>query len=316
MEKINILASGNDTYSFATKVFLISLLENRINRNVDIYFLYNKLSMENRTSIMEVVRRYSGCDIIFIEILPNMFEGVPLKATTNEYITVETYFRMAINEVLPMNISKILYLDTDIIVNKPFTELYDKEFDDDMVAYVCEDYGIRIATKIRKHVFSNLGFEDDYTYFNAGVLLLNMKYIQKYFPFSVFKKFIKEYRDKLIFHDQDVLNYLFKGRVKYLDYHIFNCRPFYFEKSKRREKIILDTSVIIHYGEKPWNDDFYDMCGDVFWKYANSIEGEEARIKHQINNNIYIKANKRKLQIKIVKRNIKAFIMSLMKGKY
>lgn len=312
---INILIAGNNTYSFGINVFVISLLENSKRRSVHIYFMYNDFSEENQHRLRKTVTRYFGCTIDFIYIGEKFFSYVPLKATTNKYITVETYFRMAMSEVLPENIDRILYLDTDIIVDKDYLDFYNLELGEDIVAYVCQDYGLVMNDKVRKNVYHNLAFNETDLYFNAGVLLLNMKNVRRYFSLDVFKEFILNNYNKLIFHDQDVLNKLFRGRVEYVDYNIYDCRPFYYPYSKAYNKKIVDTAVIIHYGEKPWNADFTDLAGELFWKYALIGNYTEEHSKWLEDNKKYKSKNCMKIVIKIIKRNVKAFIMKLDKGK-
>lgn len=312
---INILLAGNDTYSFATNVFVISLLENSKNRPVHIYFMYSDFSEENRQRLKKTVTRYTGCTIDFVYIEKDIFSDVPLEATTNKYITVETYFRMAMSEVLPEDIDRILYLDTDIIVDKDYFDFYNMEFGENIVAYVCQDYGLVMNDKVRKSVYRNLGFNDTDLYFNAGVLLLNMKNIRRHFTLDIFKEFILNNYNKLIFHDQDVLNKLFKDKVKYVDYNLYDCRPFYYPYSRIYNKKIVDNAIIIHYGEKPWNADFTDIAGELFWKYALIGNYTEEYNRWLEDNKKYKNKKCIKIIIKIIKRNLKALIMKLDKRK-
>lgn len=309
----NILISGNDTYSFAIKVFLFSLLKNSKD-DVTIYFLYNDLNENNMVAIRAEVNQFSYARIEFIFVPNYLFKDVPLKAVTNSYITIETYFRMAVGELLPKKVDRILYLDTDIIVNGNYEEFYNHKFERESVALVCEDYGFKIAKSLKAQVYRNLGLEKDYRYFNAGVILINMENFRKYFSLNMFLEYVNENREKLMFHDQDVLNAMFKNRLEYADYSIYNCRPFFYAISSKNEKKISENAVFIHYGEKPWNTDFSDMSGKIFWRYASEAGFDKEYNIFIEKNAKYRTAYKKRIFIKKIKRNIKLRLLRTIIG--
>lgn len=306
MKDINILLAGNNAYAFNTQVFLISLLENSRNRNVHLYFLYNDFSEKNMDKLNKIIHQYNA-SVDYLYIDKKLFGNVPIKAITNKYITIETYFRMAMVEVLPSHIDKILYLDTDIIINQDYSVLYDLQLSENVCAYVCNDYGLVMNKKIKERVFNNLNFSKNDKYFNAGVMLLNLKYIRKKYSLKLFLNFISEYYSKLTFHDQDVLNALFKDHVKYVDYNFYNCRPFFYPYASKYENWIKNNAVIIHYGEKPWNYNFTDLAGDIFWKYARKGGYEFEYLKWKKENRKYQLFHFYDVFYKRVKRNLKLY---------
>lgn len=301
---MNILISGNDTYAFPTEIFLTSLFENSGQYGIDVYFLYNQLSDYNMAVFNQVACKYENCQIIYIYVDILLFNGTPLTAVVNPYITIETYFRLALSELLPSNVDKILYLDTDIIINSDIISFYNREFKKEIAAVVCDDYGLIMSDKIRKKVYKNLEFKTNDRYFNAGVILFNVKYVRKNLSLNKFMQFIHDHKNYLMFHDQDVLNAMLKEHVVYEDYNVYNCRPFYYPYTKRGSENIRKASII-HYGEKPWNDDFSDLGGNLFWKYAfqmgYKIEYEEWKRK----NNAYRKRKFIALTLRYMKRNVK-----------
>ena len=307
---MNILLAGNDAYAFGTKVMLTSLLENRSDDEVTIYFTYNQLSDVHKEEYSNLVNKYNHCAIHFIFIPLELFHDVPLKATTNPYITVETYFRMAMCETLPFSVDRILYLDTDIIVNRGWSEFYHTKFKDEIAAVACQDYGLCIADKIRKKVYENINFDLNDPYFNAGVMLINLKYVREHYSLSLFKQYISDHYESLIFHDQDVLNSTFKNHIQYMDFNLYNCRPFFYPYNKKSAKIIREA-VFIHYGEKPWNIDFTDIkgAGELFWEYALKMGADEEYYKWKKLNHYYKFKNLFKIAKERLKRNIKLIML-------
>ena len=98
-------------------------------------------------------------------------------------------------------------------------------------------------------------------YFNAGVLLMNVKEFRKQGILEQFTKLSDFYYFKVA-QDQDYLNVLLQGKVLFLD-------------SSNNEQVggrilnNIDNIKIIHYNQacKPWN--YKDMpFADKFWEYA------------------------------------------------
>lgn len=311
MNRMNILLSVNDTYVFPSRVLITSIAENHKNEQVLIYLFYHDLSQAGRNLIEKTAAETDNITIKFVFIEKQLFSDMPMKAEMNPYITIETYYRLAINEKLPSDIDRILYLDTDMIVNDSLKKLYNLPFHGS-IAVVCEDIGLCLNRKARKRVYENLGFDDSDRYFNAGMLLINVELFRKNYSLSQFRQFISEYYEKLIFHDQDVLNYLWKNSVQYADYNKYNARPFYYPYTKKSESI-LNNAAIIHYGEKPWQPAFTDMGGLIYKKYALQVDGGRNYEKICESNEEYIKRNYLRIQYNRLKRNV-AFILKNKSG--
>ena len=111
--------------------------------------------------------------------------------------------------------------------------------------------------------FQWLGYPQAMGYFNAGVLLINLKYWREKCMAKVFADFMKNHADKIRFHDQDVLNYLFRETKLTLPLK-YNAQNAFFYKhehpgidSRKYEeqlKEVLSSPVIIHFvmHHKPW----------------------------------------------------------------
>ena len=100
----------------------------------------------------------------------------------NEHITTETYYRFLIQQVIP-DYKKVLYLDSDMIINSDVAQLYNTDVDGYMVAAVrdAEFLGnINGASKtIKAYATEVLKMKNPYNYFQAGVLLFNETEMRK-----------------------------------------------------------------------------------------------------------------------------------------
>ena len=201
-------------------------------------------------------------------------------ATSNEHISVETYYRFLVPSVLPFY-DKVLYLDSDLIVEGDVAELYDTDLGDDLLGAVSDiDYlgnlnmndGVRLSYTNRV-----LKMDDPYHYFQAGVLLLNTRAMREAYSTEQWLQFASA--PDFIYDDQDVLNAHCEGRVRYLDpswnvMHDCGARVanvFSFAPAKTYQAYLAARSHprIRHYAgfEKPWNTVGCDWA-EHYWRYA------------------------------------------------
>ena len=96
-------------------------------------------------------------------------------------------------------------------------------------------------------------------YFNAGSLLINLKYWREHNAYEQFIKVMHEKSNIIIFHDQDVLNYVFHDKKKWLSPRYNIQTSFLVAKNVTRygQEMIkaLKNPLVIHFcmrGSKPW----------------------------------------------------------------
>lgn len=231
----NILICGND--SVYKNVILELLSYVKYNEDpVRVYFLTMDLHEENSKFIclsekhriaMENILKNKNKDSEFILIdCKKTYEDVFLdcKNALTSY-TPYALLRLISDKVLT-DVDKILYLDTDVMVNKSLKDLFKININNYEFAGVKDYLG---------HVFINP------KYINTGVLYLNLKKIRET---KLFEKCIVELSEKkYAFPDQTVLN-KFAKKKKYLP-DIYNYQHGYSEKCVLKHfcKTILWTSV-------------------------------------------------------------------------
>ena len=191
----------------------------------------------------------------------------------NNYITFETYFRLFISDLFPQY-DKVIYLDADILVLDDLQSLYNNDIDDYYIGAVCDKTIEKIRTQTDyienhpEHITYNQYFNEklnlkNYKYFNAGVLLFNLKKIRECNITEKLWDFVVRI-NPLIYQDQDVLNALMKGKVKYIE-NKYNYNYNYFQENNKEE-----LPVIIHYvgPYKPWNESIENIFYLKYWDYA------------------------------------------------
>ena len=95
---------------------------------------------------------------------------------------------------------KVLYLDCDIVVFGRYFGILEYRF----VRLWCnciEDIG-----KDEDERYERLHYDRSYSYFNAGVLLINLDYWREHKVDKQCVKYFQTYPERILFNDQDLLN--------------------------------------------------------------------------------------------------------------
>lgn len=265
---MNIAVAANADFLKYLYVMLTSLLEHNgeENKTCSIYLLSADLNEEQTEIIRELVETYGG----ELHFIPMDIEKFPKELPSNEMITIETYFRLALPELLPPELERVLYLDADLVVLKPLKELYETDFEGRSFAACKDGTAVSKEHAARSELFAELREKEDFQYFNAGVLLFNLKKLRRTCDFGFFMEQALLRKDKLVFHDQDLLNCLFSGDVKYVDAEKYNLAARTAFNIGYRIPWVREHTAILHYaGPKPWRhkEVRYEL-ERFWWEYA------------------------------------------------
>ena len=108
---MNILISINSKYIVPAKVMLKSL--NEVNPSEKkVYLLYNDVAEIELKEFSDYLLKECNCVLFPIFVDSSQFSGLPL----GHQFTVEIYFRLLADKLLPRDIDKILWLDADIVI--------------------------------------------------------------------------------------------------------------------------------------------------------------------------------------------------------
>lgn len=240
-------------------VALKSLIDNTSKENkYAIKVLYTSVTEENKARIKKYEKE--NISIEFVD-LNKQLEEIKEKLYTRNYFSNTTYYRLFIPE-LYYEFDKAVYIDSDTICLSDIADLYNVDMGDNLIAAV-PDGAVQTIDPFKDYVERVVGVADYNKYFNAGVIVMNLKELRKYKFEEKFIYMLGKIRFEVA-QDQDYLNRLCKGRVKIIDYS-WNRMPI---MGKRDGDINL-----IHYnlGAKPW---YFDdvLYKEYFWKYAEKTE--------------------------------------------
>lgn len=211
------------TYSQHTGVVMASIFENT-NDPVRIHILHDEtLSPVNRQNLWETARRH-GQSLDFVDVTA---QRERLDERTLELVrdtcSIGTLYRLFIPDLLPL--SRVIYLDSDIVVNLDIRELWDIPLDGNCLAGILDH-----SREKSERLFSYeavrarlLGCRLS-SYVNAGVLVMDLNRIRERGNFfRAAMDWLARHRYSATLADQDILNALFCGDIKLIE-NKFNNR--------------------------------------------------------------------------------------------
>lgn len=253
----------NEAYIKYLYVMLVSFLESNADRHIRIFVTYECIEEQKLDAFSDLEEKYD-CEICFL-CLDNVVFPEYLVSTDNWPMTI--YYHLLFADLLPEEIDRILYLDTDVIVHGDMTELYETDFDDNYLV-ACDDMtlqnGYDDLSNQQKKLFEE--YKQDFRYFNTGMMLLNLKKIRDNFNFTKWMKLAKDKQGLLFAPDQDMVNIGFWGKVKYVDCLKYNMMAKISYNRGISLEWIRENNIIVHYaGRKPWQHESVRYTHERLW---------------------------------------------------
>ena len=233
-----LVFSIDDNYVMPFKVLWRSLIDTKsIPLNTKVYILHED-ALSGRS----------------IECLTQFFEGgpaqvefrdasssVPNHLPISHHFSKATYYRLYISSILSVEFSSALYLDSDAVVARSMAPLFEVDLSAPIAA--CDHFSPGDGFRIWGEVGGS--------YFQAGVLLIDLDYWRKHHCEKMFEQILQEQRDRIQWWDQDVLNIAFKDQWQRLPIRYNLC-----SRARRclGDEFIQEKGCYIHYdgGAKPW----------------------------------------------------------------
>ena len=265
------LHDATGRYSKFTGTAMLSLFENLLipPQSTTVHILHdNTLTNDNREKFCYLARQYNqlvrfyNVEELCADKIEDFKNFMPLVKTS--HLSIGAMYRLLIPQILPSDIHKAVYLDSDIVVNLDITKLWQIELGDKILAAADE---LTLDSFAHPHNNATLnylvtgGFVDYNDYFNSGVLLMNLDYMRdEEETLMQGVKFVGEH-PQLLYLDQEVLNYLYsKIYLKLPAKFNFLVR----ESRRRSEKI---NRKIYHFAGVELKSDLNDPFNRLWFKY-------------------------------------------------
>ncbi len=260
---MNILVTVDSNYIRPLKVMLTSFFTYHRNEN-KIFLLYDNVKKTEIEELKVIIEGY-GSLFFPIRMDEDILSGMPVFG----YFTREMYYRLFVGRKLPKE-KRVLYLDPDILIRGSLTSLYETDLAGNVLAGV-EDFAIKTLFSAHKR---EIGFKEEEKYINSGVLLMDLDELRKTFHEEDIYRIAEEKKEALQYPDQDMINLIFRGRIKLLE------RKYNYNTGYGSEKEMLKYiaggfikekkyPLIVHYmgKSKPWHSDYYGKFGKEYRQY-------------------------------------------------
>ena len=186
-------------------------------------------------------------------------EEILTKFPISGHVSLATYYRLLIGELIPEKITKALYLDLDILVQADLSNLLTIELPGKAVV---------AATKNNNHLEDviRLNLKGSW-YFNAGVMLIDLARWRSMDVYNKAIMLVNSNRIKIVWWDQDILNCIFDGNV-YEIQSKWNHQLSAFKNQKWFKYISAKPSIIHFTGSGKRNKPWYFDCENIYgYKY-------------------------------------------------
>ena len=258
---IPIFFATDNKYLPFLAITLESIWENSSHEyEYQMYVLNSGVDKEYEEKILRYNER-ECFNIQFVDVTEKL-ERIAAHLHIRDYYSKTTYFRIFIAEMFPQY-DKALYLDCDTVVLGDVSELYHYDLGNNLIGGApCE--GVNCFDVYKRYVTEVDGCDTDY-FFNAGVILMNLKAFREEGFYEQFADLLQKYKFTVI-QDEDYLNVLCQDRILQLP-RAWNKTPV------APDRLAREDLRIVHYimTWKPWN--FSDVpYQEYFWEYAEKTE--------------------------------------------
>lgn len=266
--QISIVFASDNNYAQHIAVVIASIMA-KTKEKVCFYVINDNISKDKIEKLRDTAVNFKT-KIEFISVPEDKFSNVYLSG----HVSKAAYFRLALADILPNDIEKVIYLDVDLLVYDDIKKMWQIDLKNLPLAAV-PDYGIMASPRLCKQKADVIGLPVGEKYFNSGVLVVNLKEWRK----EDYTKQILEIINNNQFphHDQDALNKLFMHKWQALDLRwniippVFNLFSKILLNSNFRKNAITarKNPGIIHYAGryKPWEFTLHNGFNDKYYQY-------------------------------------------------
>jgi len=235
--------SIDDAYVMPFKVLFHSLIEtDSLPKDIPIFVLHeDSLSAPSKEDIAVFLARY-GRSVRFVDACGYIPDDLPL--AEDDHVSRATFFRLFVGSILPPEVTSLVYLDSDMVAIRSVRILFELPIHAPLAAvdHVSHWNALR------------LWGEKGGTYFQAGVLVIDLGVWRSKDVESRFIALMRNERKRIRWWDQDVLNLAFRDEWQRLDIWL---NVAHLALAVVSERDAAASARFLHYDgpAKPWNSD-------------------------------------------------------------
>jgi lipopolysaccharide biosynthesis glycosyltransferase len=242
--RIPVCFAADAAYARPLAVAMASVLYSRGEDDELAFFVVDGGILDaDKAILLEMVQK-DGASLTFLPLEPDAFSDAPIQTVEGEvsHISAAAYYRLLLPSLLPEE-SRILYLDCDLVCRASLAPLFSVDMEGDWVRGVQD---IDAARHCRRLGLSR--------YVCSGVLLLDLAAWRKCGVERRCLAFLHDSPERIILHDQDVINVVCQEHLGCLDrtWNAQACATRQGRMSGFNE--LGKTAAVVHFigSRKPW----------------------------------------------------------------
>lgn len=252
----NVVYTIDKNYPIFTLLSINSILENNLSNNKYHFYIIENNLTNNQKKMMKrfVNKRNQNIDFININN-PIINNKKAYNSTYCTHITGIALARIYTSDLLPQDIDRVLYLDSDTLILSDLTPLFKTNIDNYMAGMVLNITENEDAVLYK---FKN-------GYYNSGVILMNLKKAREEGSPKQFEKYYNDNIDKFLYNktnekifplpDQDLINVVWDGKINKLD-----------GKWNQQQNLSTNTGILHYIGKnKPWYYNNPNNFNRLYW---------------------------------------------------
>jgi lipopolysaccharide biosynthesis glycosyltransferase len=191
------------------------------------------------------------------------FYGLPLWGR----MTIATYDKLEVPALLPEGLSKVLWLDADVMALASVADLWDRELGGNLALAVPDALVPRVGSPFGVAAHRELGLDPMTPYFNAGVMLMNLEGWRREDVARRALEYLRGRAAQVFFWDQEALNAVLAGCCGMLEPR-WNWSP----SLGRAES----SPALVHFtgnlkpwvcaSRTPWHARYYEELDGTAWR--------------------------------------------------
>ncbi len=218
-DRVVLVFTADEAFAMPLAVTLYSALVNlQTEARPLVYVLDGGFSAASRRRILTVASRaHRRAEVVFVKPEPSRLSAYSLKMEGR--FSRAIFLRLLIPELLPADIEKAIYLDSDMVVEGDLSQLWRAELDDHALLAV-QDLAIPHVSSTPRGLYNwrELGLSPSTPYFNSGLLVLNLRRWRDDGIADDVLDYLSRHRDHLNMHgNQEGFNAVLTGRWGALD---------------------------------------------------------------------------------------------------
>lgn len=280
--KVVIAFATDSNYIYYTGVTVFTMLQHiSAEHEYHIVIMSSDLTDDELENFEAIIKTYPNVSFEYLDMSKWIAQIGAENFYTGNY-SIANYYRLFLCDVLK-NEDKIIYLDSDIIVQDDIFKLWATDMQNYAIAAALDKNAAGIAITPDevnlKRLCARLNIKKPKNYFNSGVMIMNLKKLRDMnFLNIVRKEVMTGLKFELV--DQDILNRVFENNYLKID-KTWNHQPVKADEAYQNDHILHIS------GLRPW-ESVYKPYADIWWSWAEKtpfyeklkVKANEARSRY------------------------------------